>query len=103
MNEVRLPVSIVRYTSDHQPGWVVCEFRDVHGRVYVLHEVKQVYITAEYMDEATCLPVLGTTECVVFRTHGPISQVRFTELTWDEVAEDHLFEVPTSALAMAGE
>lgn len=99
MREVMFPVSIVRHTSDHQPGWVVCEFRDIHGRVYTSAEVKQVYVSDAYLDENSPYPVAGQTECVVIRTDGPVSTIRFTRLTWDGIDDDdHPFEVPMALL-----
>jgi hypothetical protein len=99
MDEVMFPVSIVRYTSDHPPGWVVCEFRDIHGQFHISGHVKQVYVRDHHLDEATAYPVPGQTECVVMRTDGPVSTIRFTRLTWDGIDDDdHPFEVPTSLL-----
>jgi len=102
VDEVMFPVSILRYTSDHQPGFVVCEFRDAHGRVYTSREVKQVYVSDAYLDESTPYPVPGLTECVVLRIDGSFATVRFTRLTWEGIdVDDHPFEIPAALLPVA--
>lgn len=100
MQWATLPVSIVRYVDDHQPGWVVCQFADVHGRTYTSGPIKQVYVTRDCVDENTPYPVPGRLDCRVVRTAGGVSAIT-TDETWEGIADDgHLFEVPTSSLTM---
>ena len=57
MQVAEIPVSILRYVDHHQPGWVVCQFTDIHGRTYTSREIKQVDVTNNYLDESTPYPV----------------------------------------------
>ena len=100
MDLASLPVSIVRYTDDHQPGWVECQFTDIHGRTYTSGEIKQVYVTSIYVDENTRYPVPGAVDCSVISSDGGVSRITTSE-AWEGVEEDdHMFEVPTASLTM---
>ena len=95
-----LPVSIVRYTNDHQPGWVECQFTDIHGRTYTSGEIKQVYVTNTYVDETTRYPVPGALDCIVVSSVNEVSRITIEE-SWEGIEEDnHQFEVPTASLTM---
>ena len=95
-----LAVSIVRYTDDHQPGWVVCQFTDIHGRTYTSGEIKQVYVTSTYVDADTHYPVPGALDCRVLRNEDGVSIIT-TDEAWAGIeADDHPFEVATSSLTM---
>jgi hypothetical protein len=59
-----LTVEIVRFTDDHQPGWVACEFLDVEGRRHTLIDKVPIF-TAELLDATSSYPRPGSVRCEV--------------------------------------
>jgi hypothetical protein len=62
-------VEIVRYTDDHQPGWIECRLTDVGGRVWSFEE-KVPVVSAEYLDADSPYPRPGSISCTVLSREG---------------------------------
>jgi 2-amino-4-hydroxy-6-hydroxymethyldihydropteridine diphosphokinase len=59
-----LPVKIVRFVDDSQPGWVECEFTDVDDRTHTVVDKVPIF-TSDRIDANTKLPLHGTVECEI--------------------------------------
>ncbi len=94
-----LAVSIVRYTTGHPPGWVVCQFTDSHGRTYTSGEIKQVDVGHADLDEDTPYPVPGALNCLVVGLGDGVTRVTLDE-AWAGVEEyDRVYEVSSDSVA----
>jgi hypothetical protein len=67
-------VEIVRYTDDHQPGWVECRLTDVAGRAWSFVE-KVPVVSAEYLDAGSAYPRPGSVSCSVLGRDGDAVRV----------------------------
>jgi hypothetical protein len=57
-------VSITRFVSDDQPGFVECDFSDAHGRRW--HFVEKTAVVSEaYLDAHTRYPQTGLIACEI--------------------------------------
>ena len=65
----RVRVEIVRYTDDHQPGFVECRLTDVAGRDWSFEE-KVPVVGTEYLDAASQYPRSGSMGCTVLGRDG---------------------------------
>ncbi len=59
-------ISITRYTSDDQPGFVEGEFYDAWGKKHTFEE-KVPYVSAAYLSADSEYPVPGEIDCEVLR------------------------------------
>ena len=53
-----VPVEILRYTDDHQLGFVECRLVDAAGRAWIFEE-KVPLVTATYLDAESTYPQPG--------------------------------------------
>jgi hypothetical protein len=89
MTSVRL--QIVEWVNDDQPGFVRCELRDAHGRMWSFLG-KQPYFTDTWLDANSAYPQPGSLACEVLRqwrdeTGRELARID-TERPWDIEAED---------------
>jgi len=61
-----IKVSITRFVSDDQPGFVECRFTDAWGREFVVEE-KVPIVTLEDLNEKSVYPRVGTIACKVVK------------------------------------
>jgi hypothetical protein len=62
-----VPVTIVRFSDAHQPGWVECELSDVFGRRHGFIE-KIPVVTKEEIGSDSTYPRQGVFACEVLTT-----------------------------------
>ncbi len=88
-------IEIVRYTDDHQPGWVECRLRDVHGHDWLFVE-KVPLVTSAYLDIDSDYPRPGSIGVTVLKRSGdrllvgvsPIDDYRECEVLASSVTDD---------------
>ena len=85
-------VEIVRYTDDHQPGFVECRLTDVSGRVWSFEE-KVPVVTDEYLDAGSRYPCVGSVGCAVLDRDGDTVRVGV-----DPLSDYFECRVPTAAV-----
>jgi hypothetical protein len=96
-------VSITRYVSDDNPGFVECEFVDAHGARWRFVE-KSPVVSAQYLDARTVYPQPGVIACEIAdrrcNVAGQEIIVIDTERPWgvDSVDGSHRFEVAPPSL-----
>lgn len=98
---IGLRVSITRYVDDHQPGFVACEFADIHGRVWCSPLTKLPYVTGEMLDEGSSYPRPGAVECVVLgrkRTEDGQEAVLVDIGAYISIEDVEQFDVPPASL-----
>ncbi|MCB1056781.1 MAG: hypothetical protein KDD11_14865 [Acidobacteria bacterium] len=102
-------MQIIRWLDDHQPGWVECSFRDLHGVEHRFRE-KAPVVSGSALDAGSAYPQPGLLGCVVLeRTPGDDGRTVVsvdTERPWGiesvegrtrfEVAPEDLVEVARS-------
>lgn len=62
-------VEIVRYTDDHQPGFVECQFNDAAGQLRSFEE-KVPVVTTESLDANSGYPRPGSVGCTILGRDG---------------------------------
>ena len=66
-----LPVQIVRFVDESQPGWVESQFRDAHGEVHSIIDKVPLFTGADLWSNSD-YPQPGFIECSVLeRIPGP--------------------------------
>ncbi len=85
-------VEIVRYTDDHQPGFVECRLTDVTGRVWSFEE-KVPVVTDDYLDAGSRYPCVGSVGCAVLGRDGDTVWVGV-----DPLSDYFECRVPTAAV-----
>jgi hypothetical protein len=61
---VKVKVTITRYVSDDQPGYIECQLVDVHGRIWSFID-KAPVVSADYLDTESPYPQPGVIACEV--------------------------------------
>ena len=82
-----LCIQIVRFTDDHQPGWVECEFMDAEGRKHVFVDKVPIF-TVDPLDRTSTYPQPGIVRCEVlaeWRDDGGRDFVRVSTARPDNV------------------
>jgi hypothetical protein len=87
-------VEIMRYTNNHQPGFVECRLTDVDGRVWSFLE-KVPVVTTEYLDAESRYPCAGAVGCTILGREGDIVRVGVDPLS-------DYFECRVPAAAVVG-
>lgn len=101
MTKVR--VTITRWVSDDQPGFVEAQLVDAHGRMWSFND-KEPILSADYLDATSPYPVPGFIACeVVGRTRDSAERVLVqidTERPWhvESVEGETRFEVLANSL-----
>ena len=67
-------IQIVRYTDDHQPGFVECQLTDADGLVWSFVE-KVPVVSAEYLDANSRYPRGGSVGCAVLGRDGDLVRI----------------------------
>jgi hypothetical protein len=60
----KLAVEIIRFVSDHQPGWIAGEFVDAEGRRHSVVD-KVPILGFDYLDASSQFPQPGVARCEV--------------------------------------
>jgi hypothetical protein len=59
-----LHVQIVRFTQDHQPGFVACEFFDADGQCHTIIDKVPIFLD-RFLDATSEYPQVGEVRCTV--------------------------------------
>lgn len=95
-----IKVSITRFISNDNPGFVECRFTDVHKREWIIHE-KVPVITLDDLDENSIYPQPGFIGCTLLNKwtddSGRTILTVSSELPWhiETVDEQTEFDVLT--------
>lgn len=87
-----IPIEIVGYTDDHQPGFVECRLTDADGRVWSFVE-KVPNVSDEYLDAGSGYPRVGSVGCTVLGRDGDAVRVGVDSMSG-------YFECPMPAAAV---
>ena len=60
-----IPVQIVQYISDDQPGFVAAQLLDAFGKTHTFHDKVPVFGCALDLDRDSSLPVMGWLDCEI--------------------------------------
>jgi hypothetical protein len=80
-----VPVQIVQYLSDDQPGFVAAQLVDAFGESHTFHDKTPIF-TTDSVDRDSPLPVSGWLECEIverFTQDGRELACIDTEQPWD--------------------
>jgi hypothetical protein len=69
-----ISVQIVRYVDDSQPGWVECQFTDMHGRQWSFIE-KVPVVSETWLGSSSAYPQPGAIACEVIEWFGEVIRV----------------------------
>jgi hypothetical protein len=99
-----IKITIDRFISDAQPGWVECRFKDVWGKEFTFEEKVPVI---KHLDEKSAYPQMGVIACEVVREWEDKSGRKLVTITTDkpwgietiegltefDIAKDDLLEI----------
>ena len=87
-----LKIQVIEYIDDWNPGWVKCEFKDVHGKTWSFIE-KVPVVSIEALDSKSNYPIETYIECEVISQSSNVVTINL-EKPLGIIAEDQtIFDV----------